>query len=406
MADGSLGEDSRHRYDAGDVIFRQGDVGEAAYLVETGCVGIYRRYASLSLKLGVVLPGQVFGEMACIDGTLRVASAVCDVPTEVVRIPRHLIEEKVAEADPLLHKVIVQELKYIRGSHDSYARLMQANEMIRVLQSAKDIEEALRLMPNLLSGLFANYCGRLSLFGWNGQEPQVIAWGQGCRPDGEPAFSVPLRAGQERLGLLQLDHRPPEDLNGEQFVVTVAEHIGLTLGNLRLRQKLSYMASRDGLTGLFNRGYAEEWLANEVKLASRRGSTLAIILMDLDYFKAINDSLGHQAGDDVLRAVGRLLTTHQRAGDMVSRFGGEEFLLVLLDCNLADALKKAEKLRRQMETLVVETGEHRLDTITASFGVAIYPAFGASYAEVTKAADEALYRAKEWGRNRVEAAIR
>lgn len=156
----------------------------------------------------------------------------------------------------------------------------------------------------------------------------------------------------------------------------------------------------DSLTGLANRRALEEILAAEISRAHRFAHQLAVVLLDLDRFKEINDSFGHAAGDVMLRAVSRLLTSLARRGDTVARWGGEEFVVVLPETDLAGAQRFAERLRRTIEAHSV--GD--LHT-TASCGVATMLPED-SVEELLGAADQALYQAKSNGRNRTETAIR
>jgi diguanylate cyclase (GGDEF)-like protein len=156
----------------------------------------------------------------------------------------------------------------------------------------------------------------------------------------------------------------------------------------------------DALTGLANRRALEEILAAEISRAQRFAHQLAVVLLDLDRFKEINDSFGHAAGDGMLRAVSRLLTSLARQGDTVARWGGEEFVVVLPETDLAGARRFAERLRRTIEAHAV--GDL---TTSASCGVATMLPED-SVEELLGAADQALYRAKSNGRNRTESAVR
>jgi diguanylate cyclase (GGDEF)-like protein len=156
----------------------------------------------------------------------------------------------------------------------------------------------------------------------------------------------------------------------------------------------------DSLTGLANRRAVEEILAAEISRAQRFGHQLAVVLLDLDRFKQINDSFGHAAGDAMLRAVSRLLTSLARQGDTVARWGGEEFVVVLPETDLVGALRFAERLRRTIEAH--EVGDMRT---SASCGVATMLAED-SVEDLLGAADQALYQAKSNGRNRTESAVR
>ncbi len=167
--------------------------------------------------------------------------------------------------------------------------------------------------------------------------------------------------------------------------------------NLILREQ----AMRDPLTGLFNRRYLEETLEREIALAQRQGYAVSLIMGDIDHFKAVNDTRGHQAGDAVLRKCGEMIERHSRSSDICCRYGGEEFLLVLPNVPQEKAFERAEQLRRAVEeaTVLFEAGGIH---VTASFGVASYPAHGGDSDSLIAAADSALYGAKSAGRNQVK----
>jgi diguanylate cyclase (GGDEF)-like protein len=165
----------------------------------------------------------------------------------------------------------------------------------------------------------------------------------------------------------------------------------------RLQESVREQAIHDALTGLYNRRYLEETLPREMASAKRRGAPMAIILLDVDHFKAINDTFGHQEGDRTLQRLAMMLDENTREGDIACRYGGDEFVLVLPDTPLADAVDKAERLRQ--ECAACAQGE--LTDITISLGVACAPDHGDEGGRVLLVADRALYRAKEAGRNRV-----
>ncbi|QJQ02231.1 sensor domain-containing diguanylate cyclase [Herbaspirillum rubrisubalbicans] len=168
----------------------------------------------------------------------------------------------------------------------------------------------------------------------------------------------------------------------------------------RLNEKLALLAVTDKLTGLANRMKLDETLDSEIARAHRYGTKLSLILLDVDHFKEVNDKFGHSAGDAVLVRIAEILRTNVRATDIVGRWGGEEFLLILPQCDVEASWRMAEKLR-----LIVERHSFALvDKRTCSFGVAAYQ-FGHDGTTLLSLADSALYRAKNNGRNRVEIAI-
>lgn len=169
----------------------------------------------------------------------------------------------------------------------------------------------------------------------------------------------------------------------------------------RALQDLKEQAITDPLTGLLNRRYLREYLPRELTRARRNGASLAVIMVDLDYFKRINDTFGHEAGDLVLNELGALLRDQLRASDVACRFGGEEFALVLPDASLEGAREKAEAVRASVKNLDLEYQDQPIGKITASLGVALFPAHAEDADSLLRAADEALYHAKGGGRDRV-----
>ncbi|MBW4649457.1 MAG: diguanylate cyclase [Kastovskya adunca ATA6-11-RM4] len=165
-----------------------------------------------------------------------------------------------------------------------------------------------------------------------------------------------------------------------------------------LQVKLREQAIRDGLTGLFNRRYFEETLPKELARAAQGKYPLAIILMDIDYFKKINDTFGHQGGDRVLKVFGNVLRRHTRFSDMACRYGGEEFVLALPNMPWEQACQCAEQIRLSFQVLGVESGEQEIFA-TVSVGLAMFPDDGETSDDLLQLADKALYAAKADGRN-------
>jgi diguanylate cyclase (GGDEF)-like protein/PAS domain S-box-containing protein len=168
----------------------------------------------------------------------------------------------------------------------------------------------------------------------------------------------------------------------------------------RLQSALQELAVRDSLTGLYNRRYLDETLEREVSRARREGIPLSLVMLDIDYFKRVNDTYGHQVGDEVLRTLAATLSADIRTEDVACRYGGEEFLILLPNMPLVAALARAEAWRAAVESLAIGHGDFVL-TFTISLGVAAYPEHGKTPDDLTRCADQALYKAKHEGRNRV-----
>ncbi|MBM7407570.1 diguanylate cyclase (GGDEF)-like protein [Sphingomonas sp. JUb134] len=216
---------------------------------------------------------------------------------------------------------------------------------------------------------------------------------------------LPLTAQREILGLLYLERRGDAQqapTRSDVYLTMLAENIGLAVANLRLRDALREMAMADPLTGLANRRHLDAVLGLELAAGER---PLSCLMMDVDHFKRINDSFGHDAGDAVLREVGATLKGSSREGALAFRFGGEEFLLLLPGLSLDQARERAEEVRGRIAAMRIEHEGKDLGTITASFGVSSTPEVcGAD--KLVQTADAALLRAKAAGRNRVVAADR
>ncbi|MBV5308195.1 diguanylate cyclase, partial [Chromatium okenii] len=218
-------------------------------------------------------------------------------------------------------------------------------------------------------------------------------------------FCAPLNVHGETLGLIHLSTM--NNLTAAQcrelrtVLVMVSETIKLVLANIQLQERLREQAIRDLLTGLFNRRYLDETLPRELNRCQRRGETLAVAMLDVDHFKRFNDHYGHDAGDAVLQAIGKLLRENIRASDLACRYGGEELTLVLPDTHLEMAQQRLEKLRCAIMQLRVLYQGGELPAITVSIGVAVTDGKAIDAIALLKQADAALYRAKKGGRNRV-----
>ena len=167
-----------------------------------------------------------------------------------------------------------------------------------------------------------------------------------------------------------------------------------------LQSQLREQAIRDALTNVFNRRYLEETLERELARAEREVYPLCVIMMDLDYFKDVNDTYGHEAGDVVLKSLADTVKRQSRHGDFVCRYGGEEFVLVMPNIGVETARLRAEELHQLINSLKIAYGVFTLTT-TISMGVAMYPEHGKTKEELLRAADRAMYIAKNSGRNRV-----
>jgi diguanylate cyclase (GGDEF)-like protein len=185
------------------------------------------------------------------------------------------------------------------------------------------------------------------------------------------------------------------------LILRTAEQLALSIANLQLRERLRNQGIRDSLTGLFNRHYMEESLEKEISQAKRHNRNVGVVMFDIDHFKNFNDSYGHLTGDFVLKEIAAYLHNNLRGGDIVCRYGGEEFLIILPGCSLADTVLRADRVCKDIRHLRMEVDSLSLPTVTASFGVAAFPEHGLNGDELIRIADNALYEAKQQGRNQV-----
>jgi diguanylate cyclase (GGDEF)-like protein len=213
---------------------------------------------------------------------------------------------------------------------------------------------------------------------------------------------VPLTAEGGSVGAVVLEHGTGLGGRIERRVVSTVErfcsHAALALRNASLVDQLRDMAATDGLTAVANRRTFEAALEVELTRAARSGSSLSLVLIDIDHFKSLNDTHGHQAGDEVLRAVARAIKDQSRAFDTPARYGGEEFAVIMPGCDVADAERGAERFRQAVGAL------DGISRVTVSAGVATFPVHAADADSLVQMADAALYESKGAGRNRTTVA--
>ncbi|WP_312812399.1 diguanylate cyclase [Brevundimonas sp.] len=209
----------------------------------------------------------------------------------------------------------------------------------------------------------------------------------------------PLLASGEVIGVLYMDGILDSEARFRMSVLV--ENIASAMTNRRLQRDLKEQTIRDPLTGLFNRRYMEEALALEVARASRADTPLCVVMCDVDHFKRFNDEYGHDAGDAVLALVASELGERFRDGDIVCRYGGEEFTIIAPGTTKEDLLRRVENVREAMSKLSPRLRNQLLGSITMSFGISQWnPDMERTCADLLKHADAALYQAKRDGRNR------
>jgi diguanylate cyclase (GGDEF)-like protein len=245
---------------------------------------------------------------------------------------------------------------------------------------------------------------------WRERAPQLVEWfDPGTNPHLDQMFGearqlviVPLLAEGSRMGALVAEvsqrRRYRMDARALPMLEQFALHAALALSNVKLLHDVQRLAETDSLTGVWNRMVFDQMLRKEFNRAERSRSPFGLVMLDIDHFKRLNDTFGHQVGDEVLRSLARTIVGNARDFDTVARYGGEEFAVILPDVGIHDAVEIAERLREAIQTLGGPS------TITSSFGVAVYPQNGVTPEELIRSADEALYASKRSGRNCVTSA--
>jgi diguanylate cyclase (GGDEF)-like protein len=224
---------------------------------------------------------------------------------------------------------------------------------------------------------------------------------------------VPLLRNRRVIGSLNLGSRDPSrftPLLGTDFVEHMGSIIAICLENVISNEMLKYIGLTDALTGVYNRRYMDRRLAEEIARARRQSYAISCMYIDVDHFKQVNDTHGHQAGDDVLREVASRIKAELRMSDALGRFGGDEFVVLLIDADLESAGIVAQRIRASVADQAFLLAEGQGLAVTVSIGVAALPDVGRELPieevaqQLVAQADAALYEAKQQGRNRVVAA--
>ncbi len=358
------------------------------------------------------------------------------------------LEDQITERTSELRKAN-QKLRLTVGELELRTnQTMLFNQIGDLLQACDTEEETYTIVARFCRKLFPNDSGYLSIFHKARKTLTTVAsWGSGTPPDTEfgptqcwairmgslhlvkspeidplcphlkeyennAYLCAPMIAQGELLGIIHLRFAPAEAGRTEEkhseellakrlLVVSLLEHYAPPLTNLRLRETLRIQSIHDPLTGLFNRRHMTEALQSEARRAQRHGTSLGIIMVDVDHFKVFNDTYSHEVGDTVLCELGNFLKNYIRQEDIICRYGGEEFVLILPETSLENAFVRAEDLRKKIETSLAIHRQGRIYTITVSMGVAAFPVHGRTAEATLSAADSALHQAKKKGRNRV-----
>ena len=231
------------------------------------------------------------------------------------------------------------------------------------------------------------------------REPRYV----GPKKRSNSEIAVPLRVKDRVLGVLDVEKEGKDSLDSRdvRLLRLIASRLALAVENAKLYREKELLAITDDLTGIENHRYFRERLDAEMKTARERSCELSLLMLDVDNFKDHNDAFGHQGGDWVLRELAAVLKTNLGGLGVVTRYGGDEFMIILPGCGKDEALKMGENLRRNVEEFSGLEGGPEGSRFTISVGVAVYPSDAPSGEELVNRADGALYRAKQSGKNRV-----
>ncbi|MCE0723633.1 diguanylate cyclase [Legionella sp. 9fVS26] len=336
-----------------------------------------------------------------------------------------------------LHEKMSATLVELQQREHENELLYKMNEM---LQTCKNADEGHSIIQLTVKALFPSLSGGLAIYNKSSHKLQTVRqWGKhqllklSFTPDDcwalrngniytvdDPQnaiicehyisppkgayINLPFIVRAEIIGMLDLNCASGETITDKdkKLAITLSESIKLALANINLREALSYQALRDGLTGLFNRRYLDETLPQKLEEIKRNKSILSIAMVDIDFFKNFNDKFGHDAGDTVLKFLAKILQQSIRSEDIVCRFGGEEFVVILMDSNISEAQRLMETICQQVKKIHLNFQGIRLPKITLSVGIAQAPMHGSEVEKLLGASDEALYIAKNSGRDKVK----
>lgn len=325
-------------------------------------------------------------ELEILDTTARGLAASLELPQLVATIARETLRAiPAAEAMALVHRGAERETdRFVADCHD---RERQVFTRLRIGRTEGATGRVVAAQAPLLIDDLAHSDVDLGPAGTGG----VRSW------LGVPVF---LHGACEGVLAVQSRQAGVFTAQDQRLLESLALQVAAALENAHLYE----MAMVDGLTGLFVRRYFDARIEEEIERSRRFGTPFAVVMIDIDDFKRLNDTHGHLAGDRVLREVASVVRTQMRGVDTAARYGGEELALILPRTELVSALTQAERVRAAVAELRVAAGEDGpVLAVTASFGIAAYPESGAHTAEeLVRRADRALYRAKRTGKDRVE----
>ncbi|HWW17357.1 MAG TPA: diguanylate cyclase [Candidatus Saccharimonadales bacterium] len=303
--------------------------------------------------------------------------------------------------DEMLAKITEQLEAGLTYDHIGIGQLEYSSREIVIQAEAGKRRGALGKRIPLGSGLIGQVARNGQLAAYNASVPADAGF-KPLLPDTLAAIALPIFYAEQLHGILYVESSQPADFSEEEVLLlrTLADLIAGALHNALSFQKAQEQAITDGLTGVKTHRFFMEALSAEWKRSTRAGRSFALVLMDLDRFKFVNDFYGHLEGDLVLQRVGHILETNCRRSDVVARYGGDEFVILMPETNMEHARQLASKLRGWVSADPLL----REKNISASFGIACYPLHGSSPQELIQVADASMYLSKHQGGNAVSTA--
>ena len=303
------------------------------------------------------------------------------------------------DAEQMLAEIVGHIQKNFHFEHIGIGILDYATKDIEIKAEAGATTQALGTRIPIGAGIVGRVArsGESALVQTSGDEDL-----QGVMNGAKAVLCIPITYGESLLGVLNVESRNPDAFSPQDVLVmnTLADLLATALHNAFIFQKLQQQSITDGLTGIKTRRYFFETLSSEWRRASRSSRPFSVVLMDLDKFKGVNDSLGHLEGDLVLARVGRLLEQKCRQSNVVARYGGDEFIILMPETGIEQAQILAERLRLWISTDGMLQEHH----ITGSFGVGCFPAHGFTIEDIIRVADAGMYISKHAGGDRVSIA--
>ncbi|HYL11453.1 MAG TPA: diguanylate cyclase [Terriglobales bacterium] len=303
------------------------------------------------------------------------------------------------DAEQMLAEIVSEIQKNFRFDHIGIGILDYVTKDIEIKAEAGTTAKALGKRVQLGVGILGRVArtGETALV-QNAGEGHLL----GVLPESRAVLCIPITYGESLLGVLNVESQRESAFAPQDVLIlnTLADLLATALHNSFVFQKLQQQSITDGLTGIKTRRFFWEALTSEWKRASRSGRPFSVVLMDLDKFKEVNDTLGHLEGDLVLARVGRLLEQKCRQSNVVARYGGDEFIILMPETGVEQAQILAERLRLWIATDPMLAEHH----ISGSFGVASFPVHGFSVEDIIRVADAGMYVSKHAGGNRVSTA--